>query len=131
MIILDEQLQGLGLEEAITRWYRGAVRIIKHLRPRTAIKDDEIPTLLRQVNQPSFVTINHRDFWRRISADKSFCMVCLDLSIEEADKIPELLRALFSRPDFRTKRARMGKVILIRPRSVQYYSHAAQIHLLP
>jgi hypothetical protein len=29
MIVLDEQLQGLGLEESIARWYRGAVVVVK------------------------------------------------------------------------------------------------------
>jgi len=62
MIILDEELQGLGLEAAISRWYRGAVVIIKHLRPRTVIKDEAIPALLRRAKQPTFVTINHTDF---------------------------------------------------------------------
>jgi hypothetical protein len=33
MIVLDEQLQGLGLEDAIARWYRGAGFIVKKLRP--------------------------------------------------------------------------------------------------
>lgn len=50
MIILDEELQGLELEEAIARWYRGSVIIVKKLRPGTVIKDEAIPVLLRQVN---------------------------------------------------------------------------------
>jgi len=64
MIILDEELQGLGLEAAIARWYRGAVLVVTQLRPGSVIKDEAIPTLLRQVKQPTFVTINHADFWR-------------------------------------------------------------------
>jgi hypothetical protein len=31
MIVLDEQLQGLELEDAIARWYRGAVFVAKKL----------------------------------------------------------------------------------------------------
>jgi hypothetical protein len=53
MIVLDEQLQGLGLEEAIARWYRGAVVVVKKLRPGMVIKDETIPTLLRQLKQPT------------------------------------------------------------------------------
>ena len=34
MIILDEELQGLELEGAIARWYRGAVIIIKKVTSR-------------------------------------------------------------------------------------------------
>ena len=59
MIVLDEQLQGLGLGEAIARWYRGAIVVVKQLRPGTVIKDEAIPTLLRQAKQPTFATINH------------------------------------------------------------------------
>jgi hypothetical protein len=33
MIVLDEQLQGLELEDAIARWYRGTVLVVKTLRP--------------------------------------------------------------------------------------------------
>jgi|SRR6185295_8893437 len=80
MIVLDEELQGLGLERAIADWYRGAVLIVKRLRPGTVIKDEAIPTLLRRVNQPTFVTINHSDFWRRIPAEPSFCLVCFRLN---------------------------------------------------
>lgn len=75
MIVLDEELQGLGLEEAISRWYRGSVILIKALRPGTVIKDEVIPTLLRQAKQPTFVTINHSDFWRRATAQQSFRLI--------------------------------------------------------
>lgn len=61
MIVLDEELQGLGLERAISSWYRGTVLLIKALRPGTVIKDEAIPALLRQVRQPTFVTINHTE----------------------------------------------------------------------
>jgi hypothetical protein len=37
MIVLDEQLQGLGLEDAVARWYRGAVFVVKKLRPGMVI----------------------------------------------------------------------------------------------
>jgi hypothetical protein len=37
MIVLDEQLQGLGLEEAVARWYRGAVFVVNKLRPGMVI----------------------------------------------------------------------------------------------
>lgn len=39
MIVLDEELQGSGLEEAISAWYRGSVILIKALRPGTVIKE--------------------------------------------------------------------------------------------
>src|SRR5438876_6521042 len=87
MIVLDEQLQGLGLEHAVSRWYRGAVVVVTTLRPGTVVKDEAIPTLLRRCKQPTFVTINHTDFWRRIPADRSYCIVCLALTIEQAAQV--------------------------------------------
>ena len=131
MIILDEQLQGLGLEDAIARWYRGAVFIVKKLRPGMVIKDDAIPPLLRQLKQPTFVTIDYLDFWRRVPADNAYCIVCLDLPTEQVEKIPARLRQLLRLPEFKTKRARMGKVVLVRGRRLQYYDpHEKLVHIL-
>lgn len=72
MIVLDEQLLGRDLEHDIARWYRGPVRFIVDLRPHTVVKDEAIPELLRQQPQPTFVTINERDFWRKIVADTRY-----------------------------------------------------------
>jgi len=131
MIVLDEQLQGLGLEEAITRWYRGAVFVVKKLRPGRVIKDEAIPTLLRQLKQPTFITINYMDFWRYVPADNAYCIVCLALPTEQVDEIPGRLRQLLRLPAFKTKKTRMGKVILVRERRLQYYSpHEKLLHIL-
>lgn len=131
MIVLDEELQGLGLERAIAHWYRRAVLVIKQLRPGTVIKDEAIPTLLRRVHQPTFVTINHSDFWRRIPAEPSFCLVCFRLTADQATDIPVMLRRLLRLPEFRTKRGRMGKVASVSRRAIQYYSNRdTLIHIL-
>ena len=130
MIILDE-LQGLGLEEAIAHWYRGAVLVVKQLRPGTVIKDEAIPILLRRAHQPTFVTINYSDFWRRLPAEPSFCLVCFKLTADQAQEIPVMLRRLLGLPEFRTKRKRMGKVASVSRRGIQYYSaHDKLIHIL-
>jgi len=131
MIILDEQLQGLSLETAISRWYRGRVFIVKQLRPESIIKDDAIPILLRQVKQPTFVTINYTDFWRRVSADERYCIVCLQLSTSRVDELPLLLRRLFRLSGFKTKAQRMGKVVLVSQQRVRYYqAYDNQIHVI-
>lgn len=103
MIVLDEELQGLGVEAAIAGWYRGRVLLIKALRPGTVIKDEAIPVLLRRVRQSTFITINHSDFWRRTAAEKSFCLVCLKLTADQAGEISPWLRRLFRLPAFKTK----------------------------
>jgi len=113
MIILDEHLQSKGLEEAIQQWYAGAVINIVDLRPNTVIKDDAIPSLLAQQNQPTFVTINATDFWQRVSASEKFCVVCFAVTSSEIVQIPSLLRRLLRHCDFDTKAKRVGKVVRI------------------
>lgn len=122
MIVLDEQLLGRELETQIARWYQGAICFITDLRPNTVIKDDAIPRLLRQENQPTFVTINESDFWRKIAITDQFCVVCFALSDSRAREIPQQLRILFENPLFDTKQKRMGKVVRVAEKEVSYYS---------
>ncbi len=122
MIVLDEQLLGRELETQIARWYQGAICFITDLRPNTVIKDDAIPRLLRQENQPTFVTINESDFWRKIAITDQFCVVCFALSDSRAREIPQRLRILFDNPLFDTKQKRMGKVVRVAEKEVSYYS---------
>jgi hypothetical protein len=122
MIVLDEQLLGYGLQAAIARWYRGQVTDITSLRPQTVIPDDAIPELLLLTRQPSFVTINVADFWRRLAAHPGFAIVCFALPNSRAAEISPLLRRLFSTAPFRTRKRRLGKIARVSQRQVQYYS---------
>ena len=121
MIVLDEQLLGRNIEVEISRWYPGAVRFITELRPGTIIKDTAIPHLLRQLNQPTFVTINEKDFWRKVVASYDYCFICFTLPDSRATEIPRLLRALFRLAEFKTKSRRMGKVVRVTNREIHYY----------
>jgi hypothetical protein len=134
MIVLDEHLQGVGIEGAIARWYRGRVCFITELRPNIVIKDEMIPHLLRTVSQPTFVTLNWRHFWERIRAHDDYCIVCLTLSTGRATETPQVLRRLLHLDGFRTKADRMGKVIRVSEGQVAYYtdsSSSIQIVSLP
>jgi len=122
MIVLDEQLLGRSLESAIAAWYRGTVVFITDLRPGTVIKDDAIPQLLRQQPQPTFVTINERDFWRKVEIDNRFCVVCFTLPDSRAGEIAPRLRALLSREAFSTKARRMGTVMRVTDWSINLYT---------
>jgi hypothetical protein len=123
MLVLDEQLLGRNLEAALGRWYRSPVRFITDLRPRTVIKDDAIPVLFRQQQHATFLTINEPDFWRKVSIDARFCVICFALPDSRAREIPGLLRAVFRLPSFRTKARRMGKVLRVAHRTVSYYTY--------
>lgn len=131
MIVLDEQLLGHDIDQRIAAWYSGAVLFITDLRPGTVIKDDAIPSLLRQQQQPAFVSINERDFWRKVAIDRHFCVICFTLSDSRAHQIPELLRALFRLKEFQSKAERMGKVARITEHEVTYYTSTdSQIRIL-
>ena len=77
MLVLDEQLMGRDLETVLSGWYPGSVSFITDLRPGTVIKDDAIPSLLRQHSSATFLTINETDFWRKVDIDDHFCVFCI------------------------------------------------------
>jgi hypothetical protein len=97
------------------------VRFITDLRPGTVIKDEAIPGLLAREPQPTFVTINETDFWRRIEIMNRFGVVCVALPDSRTGEVAELLRRLLRRPEFRTKAQRMGCVVRMTGTSVSYY----------
>jgi hypothetical protein len=68
MSLLDENVHQQSIVASIAAWYRGQVRSLTTLRPNTLIKDKAIPTVLRRARQPTFVTTNVADFWRRVPA---------------------------------------------------------------
>ncbi len=132
MIILDEQLLGRDLEQDIARWYRGPVQFVIDLRPHSVIKDEAIPNLLRYQSRPTFVTINERDFWRRVAADQRYCIVCFSLPDPRVRDIPLSLRAVLRRPEFRTKAQRMGKILRVTTEEILYYTvDDSQVRTIP
>ena len=131
MIVLDEQLLGYGLRDPIARWYRETVTDVTQLRPHTVIQDEAIPALLRTAHQPTFVTINVADFWRRLAPAAQFCMACFAVSHTRALEIPDLLRRLFALEQFRTRSQRLGKMARVSHRHVQYYTTDTRVvHLI-
>ena len=121
MIVLDEQLADARIASDISRWYKGAVIPVKQLRPQTRIFDDVIPALLHSTKQPTFVTINYKDFWKKIPASPDYCVICFKISQEQVDELPDLLRWVLSLPGLRTKRERMGAVVSVVDRKVVLY----------
>ncbi len=100
---------------------------VTRLRPNTVIQDEAIPGLLRAAREPTFVTINVSDFWRRVAADSRYCVACVAVPHTRVQEIPDHLRRLFSLEPFRTRRHRLGKVARVSRRQVQYYSVASPV----
>ena len=130
MIVLDENLKDNILLDAIATWYPGTVTHIKSFRPYTVIKDDAIPGLLLTASQPTFVTVNADDFWRKVNAHQGYCIVAFELPQHKADELPEMLRRLLKMPEFKSKAVRMGKVLQIRENRIRYYEQDRQVHVL-
>jgi len=132
MIVLDEQLSRASLRAAIRHWYRGAVVEVTQLRPGTQILDEAIPALLRTLRQPTFVTINVVDFWRRLPPDRRFGIICLVLAQGRADDVPALLRRVLLAPPFSTRRGRMGKIARVTREQIHFYTvDSWAIQLIP
>lgn len=132
MIVLDEQLLGRNIEVEIAKWYKGTVKFILDLRPNSVIKDDGIAELLRQQNQPTFITINEKDFWREIAIDSQYCVVCFTLRDGLSREIGQSLRTLLQLQEFNTKAKRMGKVIRVTKEQISYYTfRRRQVKVIP
>lgn len=128
-IIFDDQLFDLEVLLPIARW--ATVRRLRDLRPSEVIKDERVPVLLRQLRQPTFVTID-MGFWRKGLRDIRYSILCFPLPNDEQHKLPELLRALLRLPEFRSKTMRMGKVARVAVGRVDYWQLGDEsFHKLP
>ena len=111
MIVLDETINDPRIISAIARWYPGLVMGVTELRPHARLLDPEIPDYLLRLRQPTFVTINYTDWNKPHLAHRRYCIISLKLKHEEALSLPDIVRGILRRPEYRTKRRRMGKVI--------------------
>lgn len=111
MIVLDEQLSWPFTLAAIRRWYPGNVINVLAIRPHKRTLDSEIPFHLLRLRQPTFVTINFRDFQPLLVLHQRYCIIRLKLGQPEISFVPPVLRSILLEPQFNTKAKRMGKVI--------------------
>jgi hypothetical protein len=130
MIVVDENLHDQRIIEAISAWYPGQVVSVTTLRPGTVIKDKAIPTLLLKATQPTFVTINVTDFWRKARPHSAYCITLVALPRERVGEVSDLLRRLFRLSTFKTKASRMGKIIRLTPNRIEYYESDWRVQTL-
>jgi hypothetical protein len=117
-IILDDQLADAAIRGRLAQWTRA--QRLRDLRPGEVIKDERVPMILRELRQPTFMTID-MGFWNSRLRDARYCILCLPLRSDEQREIPGLLRHLLRLPEFATKAARMGKVARVSPMQVDYW----------
>lgn len=117
-IILDDQLADAAIRKRLAQWTR--VQRLRDLRPGEVIKDERIPMILRELRQPTFVTID-MGFWNGRLRDARYCILCFPLRSDEQWEIPGLLRNLLRMSGFATKAARMGKVARVSQSHIDYW----------
>jgi len=117
-IILDDQLADAAIRRRLAQWTRA--QRLRDLRPGEVIKDERVPMILRELRQPTFVTID-MGFWNARLRDAHYCILCFPLRSDEQRAIPDLLRHLLRLPEFATKAARMGKVARVSQSHIDYW----------
>ena len=117
-LVLDDQLDVQIILPSLENWIT-AVRL-QDLRPGEHILDDRVPEILQTLKTPTFVTIDH-GFWNRRLSHPGYCILYFRLTKNEQEQLPDLLRQLFRLPEFRTRSARMGKVASVRQEAVAYW----------
>lgn len=116
--MLDEQLNRDRVLIPLLKWI--TVQKLEELRPYEVIKDDRIPSLLRELKNPAFVTIDD-GFWNRDLLDPNYCILYFALQDHQQAQIPNLLRQLLKLSEFKTKANRMGKVAKVSPTHIEYW----------
>jgi hypothetical protein len=124
VIVLDEHLGAELVYRPLQERYPGAVIFLHELRPRTVIKDEAIRSLLLTRKNPVFVTINSSDFWRKIEPHPRYWVVCFPFPIERQNEIPDLLLRLLRHREFGTTGKRIGKIIRVTEREIQFYGRS-------
>jgi hypothetical protein len=117
-LVLDDQLDVQLILPSLETWTT-AVRL-QDLRPGERILDDRVPEILQTLKTPTFVTIDH-GFWNRRLSHPGYCILYCRLTKDEQEQLPGLLRRLLRLPEFRTRSARMSKVASVGQEAVAYW----------
>jgi hypothetical protein len=94
---------------------------LRDIRRYEVIKDDRVPVLLRELNSPTFITMDQAGFWHRHLCSKAYCILCFALSEAQQELIPSLLYQVLRLQEFKTKANRMGKVARVSLANIKYY----------
>jgi hypothetical protein len=88
---------------------------------RQGIQDDNILPFLLRLKQPTLLT-RDEDFFERRFLHARYCLAWFDM---DAGQTAFFIRRFLSHPEFRTSAQRLGKVICIAPRGIEYWSKRA------
>jgi len=123
--ILDEHIP--EEQRVLLKSWRIPVRQIGYDLGRKGLQDDEIISLLHQLRQPTFFTLDF-GFYHRNRCHARYCLVCMDIYEDEA---ASFVRRFLRHPDFDTHAQRMGTVIHLSRKGLWAWQlHAEQEALL-
>lgn len=104
---------------------------VPKLRPGSVVKDEVIPHVLRHYKRTTFITINVKGFWKPKLCDRRYFIICFAVPDHRQPEIPRLLRRLFHLPEFKSRAARMSKVVHVTLDHIRYYQAGdAKMHFL-
>jgi hypothetical protein len=122
--ILDEQL---ALDEVLLPIHKWAsVKRIDELRPGEVLKDDRIPSVLHKIKHSTFVTIDG-GFWKSHYCHPQYCILYFALRDDQQEQLPELLRKLCQLDEFKTRKARMGKVVKVTRSKIECWERGISV----
>jgi hypothetical protein len=119
MLVTDTALSDAYVLQPLQQLMR--TRSLRDIRRYEVIKDDRVPVLLRELNSPTFITIDQAGFWYRHLCSKAYCILCFALSEAQQELIPSLLYQVLRLQEFKTKANRMGKVVRVSLANIKYY----------
>ena len=109
MNLLDENVP--ESQRSLLRSKRVSVRQIGQDIGRQGMKDDEIISLLHELDRPTFFTLDG-DFYDRRLCHEGYCLVYLDV---EEEMVSEYIRRLLRYRALNSKAKRMGQIIRALP----------------
>jgi hypothetical protein len=86
------------------------------------IDDDAIRPLLLRLKKPTLLT-RDVDFFRREFAHSNYCLVWFDVAVEET---AFFIRRFLRHPVFQANAQRLGKVVRVQPRHIEYWTRNAE-----
>jgi len=116
--VLDEQLALDQVLLPIRKW--ASIKRIDELRSGEVIKDDRVASILQRIRHSTFLTIDG-GFWKSHYCHHQYCIFYFSLRDDQQKQLPELLRKVCQLNEFKTKRARMGKVVKITKSKIEYW----------
>jgi hypothetical protein len=115
MYLLDENITK-DQRELLERW-RFRIKQIGVDFKTKGIKDEQIITLLQQLNGILFLTRDN-DFFKKEYCHSKYCIVYLDV---EKFEVAYFIRNFLKHSDFNSTKKRLGKIIKINQTLIQYY----------